>query len=181
MPATVKINRHTGSGPTKTDITGINTVANATDTHQTTASGSSNPIRIPSAGTAYSFWVTCRLEVTVTPLGTVNNIRWYTDGSNTFGTGVTCKVQTATAYTQATGTAGNTGDQLNTTNYPTLAGAPVNAFTYVVGSPLSVSGTMSNPSTGDFGDFVVYQLEVDSTAVPGVTGTETFTWLYDET
>jgi hypothetical protein len=181
MPATVKINRYTGSGPTKTDITGANTVANATDTHQSSATGSSDPIRIPTSGTNYSYWVVCRLECTVTPLGTLNNIRWYTDGSNTFGTGVTCKVQTATSYVQATGTAGTSGIQLTTGNYPTLAGAPVNAFTYVVGSPLSVSGSLSNPSTGDFGDFVVYQLEVDSTAVPGVTGTETFTWLYDET
>jgi hypothetical protein len=181
MPATVKINRYTGSGPTKTNITGANTVANATDTHQSSATGSSDPIRIPTSGINYSYWVVCRLECTVTPLGTLNNIRWYTDGSNTFGTGVTCKVQTATSYVQATGTAGISGIQLTTGNYPTLAGAPVNAFTYVVGSPLSVSGSLSNPSTGDFGDFVVYQLEVDSTAVPGVTGTETFTWLYDET
>lgn len=70
---------------------------------------------------------------------------------------------------------------LNTTNHASLAGAPVNAFTYVVGSPLAVTGSLSNPSTGDFGDLVVYQLEVADTAQPGVTGTETFTWQYDET
>lgn len=181
MAATVKINRLTGSGPSKTDITGANTVANAADTHQSTATGSANPIRIPSSGTNYSFWVSTRLECTVTPLGTLNNIRWYTDGSNTFGTGVTCKVQTASAYVQATGTAGTSGTVLNTTNHASLAGAPVNAFTYVTGSPLAVSGTLNNPSTGDFGDLVVYQLEVADTAQPGVTGTETFTWQYDET
>lgn len=181
MAASVRINRLTGAGPTKTDITGINTVANASDTHQATASGSSNPIRIPASGTNYSYWVSTRLECTVTPLGTLNNIRWYTDGSNTFGTGVTCKVQTANAYVQATGTAGTSGLQLTTGNHSGLAGATVNAFTYTVSSPLSVTGSLNNPSTGDFGDLVVYQLDVADTAQPGVTGSETFTWQYDET
>jgi len=179
MAATIKINRLTGAGPTKTDITSANTVANATDSHQSTASSSNNPIRIPSSGTNYSFWVATRLECSVAPAGTVNNIRWFTDGSNTFGTGVSCKVQTATSYIQATGTTGTTGDVLNTSNYSSLAGVTANAFGYTSGATLSVSGSTSG--TGDFGDLVVYQLEVISTASPGVTGQETFTWMYDET
>lgn len=179
MAATVLIRRLTGSGPTATDITSINTRANAEDAHST--AGTTNPIQIPAAGTNYSYWVVTRLDATVTPSGTINNIKWYTDGANGFGTGVTCKMNTATGYVQATGTAGTTGDVLNTTNYSTLAGATSDAFSFTSGSPKSVTGSISNPSTGQFGDRVVYQIEVDSTAGPGATPQETFTWKYDET
>lgn len=183
MAATVVINRWTGSsgGPTKTAIQGANTVASASDAHQSTAAGSSNPIRVPSSGTNYSYWVVTRLSASTSPSGTINNIRWHTDGANNFGTGITCKGNTATTYVQATGVAGTSGDQLTTSSYSTLSDTPANVFTFTSGSPKSVTGSISNPSTGDFGDFFVYQIEVDSTAGPGVTGQETFTWLYDET
>lgn len=179
MAATVTIRRHTGAGPTKTDITSINTRANAEDAHST--GGTTNPVQIPEAGTNYSYWVAERLSADTTPSGTINNIRWYTDGTNNFGTGVTCKMNTATGYTQASGTPGVTGLLLNTTNYPTLAGATSDAFGFTSGTPKSVTGSISNPSTGDFGDYVVYQNEVGTTAGPGATTQETFTWRYDET
>ncbi len=183
MAATVIINRWTGStgSPTKTDITSANTVANATDTHQSTVAGSTYPIRIPASGTNYSYWVSTRLSVSVTPSGTINNLRWYTDGSNNFGTGVTCVGQEATSYVQATGTEGTSGTQLTTGNHAGITGSPVDVFTYTSGSPKSLTGTISNPSTGDFGSFFVYQVEVDDTAAPGTTTQETFTWVYDET
>jgi hypothetical protein len=182
MPATVIINRWTGSSgtPTKTDITSINTVANAQDTHQTTASTSTNPIRIPSSGTNYSYWVVTRLSASTTPTGTIDNIRWYADGANNFGTGVTCKGEQATSYVQATGTVGTTGSQLTTGNYSTVT-TPVDVFTYTSASPKSVTGSIVNANTGDFGNFFVYQIEVGTTASPGTTAQETFTWLYDET
>lgn len=183
MAATVIINRWTGStgSPTKTAITGDNTVANASDAHQSVAAGSSNPIRVPTSGTNYSYWVTTRLSASSSPSGTINNLRWYTDGANNFGTGVTCKGQSATSYVQATGTAGTTGTQLTTGNHAGLSGSPVDVFTFTSGSPKSLTGSISNPSTGDFGDFFVYQIEVGTTAGPGVTNQETFTWVYDET
>lgn len=177
MASTVIINRLTGAGPTATPITSINTRANAEDAH--TTAGTTNSILVPAAGTNYSYWVVTRLEVTVINSGQVDNVKWYTDGANNFGTGVTCKVNTATGYVQATGTTGTTGTQLTTGNYATLAGAPVDAFTYVTGSPLSVTGTAT--TTGQFGDRVVYQIEVGTTAVSGATATETFTWRYDDT
>lgn len=177
MAATVIINRLTGAGPTATPITSINTRANAEDAH--TTAGTTNSILVPAAGTNYSYWVVTRLEVTAITSGTVDNLKWYTDGSNNFGTGVTCKVNTATGYVQATGTAGTTGTQLTTGAYATLAGAPTDAFAYTTGSPLSVSGTTA--ATGQFGDRVVYQIEVGTTAASGATATETFTWRYDDT
>lgn len=177
MAATVLIRRLTGAGPTATDITSINTRANAEDAH--TTAGTSNSILVPASGTNYSYWVVTRLDVTAITAGTVDNVKWYTDGSNNFGTGVTCKVNTATGYVQATGTAGTTGLQLTTGNYATLAGAPSDAFGYTSGSPLSVSGTTTG--TGQFGDRVVYQIEVGTTAASGATAQETFTWKYDDT
>lgn len=177
MAATVIINRLTGAGPTATPITSINTRANAEDAHST--AGTTNSILVPAAGTNYSYWVVTRLEVTAITAGTVDNLKWYTDGSNNFGTGVTCKANTATGYVQATGTAGTTGTQLTTGAYATLAGAPTDVFAYTTGSPLSVTGTTA--ATGQFGDRVVYQIEVGSTAASGATATETFTWRYDDT
>lgn len=183
MAATVTIRRWTGAGPTKTDITSINTRANAEDAH--TTAGTSNPIQIPAAGSNYSYWVTTRLSADSTPAGTINNIKWYTDGANGFGTGVTAtvgSVPSATGYTQATGTPGTTGTELLVANYPGFTPSPGDdPFGFTSGSPKSVTGSISNPSTGDFGDFIVYQIKVGTTAGPGATPQETFTWKYDET
>lgn len=178
MTATVLIRRLTGAGPTATDITSINSRANAADSHST--GDTTSPITIPPSGTNYSYWVTTRLDATVTPSGTIDNLRWYSDGSNNFGTGVTCKGQEATSYVQATGSTGN-GDQLTTGNHAGLTGSPVDVFGLTSGSPKSLTGSISNPSTGQFGSRFVYQIEVASTASPGATAQETFTWKYDET
>ena len=178
MSATIKIYRWTGStgSPTKTDITSTNTRVNAVDSPYTTET--TYPIAIPASGTNYSYWCATRLHCSVAPTTLVNNIRWYTDGSNGFGTGISCNCNTATSYVQATGTAGVSGDVLNTSNYSTLAGSTSSAFTYTSGSPLSVSGSTS--STGDFGDFVVFQYAIGTTASAGASAQEVFTWAYDE-
>jgi hypothetical protein len=117
----------------------------------------------------------------------INNLEWYTDGVDSYGTGVTCVVATAAraSYTQAGGTPGVTGTELNNTNYTggTLTPAtPGNAFSETSGAPLSVTG--STAATGAFGDMVIYQVTVTTTADPGVEpsgGPETFTFRYDET
>ena len=186
MAATVTIRRWTGASGsiTETDITSINTRANAEDTH--TTAGTSNPIQIPAAGTNYSYWVSTRLSADSSPSGTINNVRWYTDGANGFGTGVTCKGAKASTgadsgYREATGTAGTTGTQLTQGNHSGLDAATVDVFTFTSGSPKSLTGSISNPSTGDFGDLWIYQIEVGTTAGPGATAQETFTWKYDET
>ena len=179
MAATVTIRRWTGTtgAPTKTDITSINTRANAYDTHST--ADTTNSVLIPAAGSNYSYWVSTRLSVDAITSGTVNNLKWYTDGSNNFGTGVTAIAQSATSYVQATGTAGTTGTQLTTGNHAGLSGAPVDPFTFTSGSPKSLTGTTT--ATGDLGDFMVYQLVVGTTAASGASAQETFTWQYDDT
>lgn len=184
MAATVQVNRITGASPgTNTDITSINTRANAFDTHST--NDTTNPIVVPTAGTNYSYWVTTRLNVIITPAGTINNLRWFTDGANNFGTGITCKCAKASTgadagYRQATGTPG-TGTQLTLLNHDGLDEAPADAFGFTAGSPKLLNGSISNPSTGLFGDHVVYQTEIGPTAGPGPTTQETFTFQFDET
>lgn len=186
MAASVGILRITGAfaSQSTTDITGVNTVANAEDVHYPTATLSSNPVRIPAvSGTNYSYWVTTRLIAYTTPTGTINNIRWHTTGSNQFGTGVAATVAQAQSYVQATGTIGTTGTQLTVGNHTGSLASPVDPFTVYPGqsTALAVTGTLGNPNTGQFGNYVVYQVAVSTTAGPGATPSNTFTWLYDET
>lgn len=186
MAATVLIRRKTGptGSITSTDITNINTRANAEDAHST--AGTTNPIQIPTSGTKYSYWVSTRLDVTVTPAGTVDNFKWFTDGANGLGTGVTAKGAKASTgadagYREATGTPGDTGTQLTQGNHSGLDEAPADLFTFTSGSPKSLTGSIANPNTGQVGDHWVYQIEVGTTASPGATPAETFTFRYDET
>ena len=176
MAAVVQINRLTSTGPTLTDITSINSRAATDDTHST--AGTTNPIKIPAAGVKRSYWVSTRLNVISGLVGTIDNLRWYSAG--TPDTGVTVNGQTATAYVQATGVVGDSGDVLNTANHTSLAAATVDITTHTAGSPKAVAGTIT-ATTGVFGDQFVYQFEVGSTASPGAATALTFTWQYDET
>jgi len=182
MVATVTIRRHHGATPTKTDITTLNTRACTDDGVTPTGNPTANPIPIVAGNTKYSYWIVTRLSADTTPTGTINNLKWYSDGTNSLGTGVTCVGNNASAYVQATGTAGDTGTVLNTTNYANLSANPTNVFAWTSGSTLSLAGSISNPDTGDFGDYFVYQIVVNGdTASPGATAQETFTFQYDET
>jgi hypothetical protein len=179
----IQIRRLTGAGPTGTDITSINTRLNAEDAH--TTAGTDNPILKPSSGTNYSFWAVTRLYHDGAGTGTVNNIKWFTDGANGLGTGKGLIVATAGVYDQATGTEGTSGTQLTVANYGNgttdLNAEPVNAFTYTSGSPLSVTGSATDPNNAYIGHMVVQQATVADTASAGVSGTETISFRYDST
>ena len=184
MVATVIIERLTGAGPTRTDLAGGNTRANAEDVHST--GDTASPIEIPTAGTNYSFWVNTQLNATVAPDNLIDNIEWFTDGVNSYGTGIGLLVAQAAlaSYTLAPGTIGVTGTELNDTNYTggTLTPAtPTDAFAEVTGAPLTITG--STTTTGAFGNIVVWQVTVLSTASPGTKPAtpETITWRFDET
>lgn len=175
MAATIKMYRYTGAGPTGTDISSINDRVDGFDSH--TTADTSNPVPIPASSSNYSYWAVYQFYCAVAPATLVNNLKWYTSGSNTLGTGVGQNVNTATAYTQATGS-GGIGTQLTTGNYASLAGAPTNAFAYTSGSPLSVTGSTS--TTGAFGNYIVSQFTVGTTAAAGATGQATYTYQWDE-
>lgn len=179
MAASVQIHRLTGAGPTATNVTAGASRYSASDDP---TPGSLYPVPIPSAGLNHSFWVVMRLNAISAPTGIINNIKWFTSGTNPW-TGATLEVGTATAYTQATGSAGVTGNTLNTANYPTLNVTPAtdNAFTYDSGSPLTVPGSLTGPATGYFGDYVAAQFSLATTAVPGVLASEIITFQWDET
>lgn len=178
----VQIRRLVGTSPGTSgavDITSINTRLNAEDAH--TTAGTTNTILKPTSGTNRSYWCVTRLYYNGAGTGTINNIKWFTDGANSLGTGRGLVVNTATGYVQATGTEGTTGTELNTTNYATLAGAPTNAFDYTTSSPLAVSGSVTDPSSEYFGDYVVMQATVADTASAGVSTAETISCRYDTT
>ncbi len=187
MAATVTIRRWTGTAaaPVKTDVTAIVSRYSTSDNHYT--SGTTNPIPVPSTGTNYSYWVSYRLSIDVTPVTTVNNLKFYTDGASSSPAGVTWLCQSANVgadagYREATGTIGTTGLVLDATNHTGLTAAPVDPFTFTAASPKTLTGTMSNPTTGDVGDFVVVQMGVASTvASTGAVTAETFSFVFDET
>lgn len=185
MAATVKIIRHTGTSTASggTTQTAIDGTTDRAATQEAVNPGTSNPIPVPTtSGTNYSFWVVTRLSATVAPTTAINNIKWYTDGSNTMGTGVSLNVATATAYISATGTTGTTGNQLTSANYTSALSPSIatDAFAKTSAAPISVAGSIGSV-TGNFGDYVVYQVAVISTAGPGVTTAETITWQYNQT
>lgn len=179
MATSVAINRLTGTGPTYTriDSTG-GPGATRASTSDVAAPGYANPIPIPGdASVSRSYWVTFQLETLDDPPGTINNLKWYTDGETDW-VGVTAVVAQATGYTQATGTVGVAGNALSQANYPTLTTQPVNAFTYTSASPLAVTG--STTTVQKFGNRVVLQIEVVQEAIAGTLRDESFVWLWDE-
>lgn len=175
MAATVTVRRWWGASgsPTKTDIT---TATSRACTYDNAAPGTSWPIPIPTSGAKYSYWVTTRLSADVTPAGTINNIRWYTDGTPGFGTGVSYVAGEASYYVQATGTPSDTGTQLTQGAHAGLIAAPYDGFGKTSAAPEAVDGSITNPSTGDFGNFMVQQLLVFAAAGPGAVTAETMTF-----
>jgi hypothetical protein len=173
VPATIAF-RH-GTGAASAGLATTNTAfTNARlCTSDTANAGTLNPLIVPTAGTNYSYEQWHYLNADTTPTGTVNNVKWYTDGSVGW-TGVTLYVGVSSTYVQATGTPGSTGT-LSTV-------ATTNAGTYTQASPLTVSGSISNPNTGKITQFVVVQGRITSSATSSTTlATETISWRYDET
>lgn len=173
MAATVQIRQYTGAGPTQTDKTSGSIVAGTSD--ELAASN----LRVPSSGSNYSYWLTTGLYCTVAADNALNNIKWYSDGTNTLGTGVDMVVTPASAYVQSVGTAGSSGSVLNLANHLGASAVPVAYETYTSGAKLTIAGS-TDTTTGCFGDFLVMQVNIESTAGAGNTGEETLTWQWDE-
>jgi hypothetical protein len=169
MPATVSVIQRTGpiGLPVNTAISNLRH-----NTDDTANPGTVNPLVRPTVGSNYGYWKTTYLNADTTPDGTIDNIRFFSDG--TIGwTGVELFAGTDPAYTEATGTLGVTG------NISTVA--IVDIVNYVFATPLAVPGSLSNPSTGKISDFVVLQAKVGTGAVAGTLPFETLTYRYDET
>ncbi len=149
-----------------------------------------NPIPIPAAGTKYSYWKQIYLLCSTAPDTQVDNIKFYSDGTN-FGSGVTVKVGDETpdktnasnaGYEVATGTPGDTGDEM-VAAHAELTGSTELFGNYTSGAPKDVSiteaGNIINVQN-ETSDYIILQMEVTSAASPGTLSSETLTWRYDE-
>ena len=163
MAATVTIIEKHGTSGTATDKTsGTVRLKNADDA----TVDANNPMVIPTSGVDYSYEKWLRLKVTTAPSTNITNLKFYTDGTSGFGTGVTTYAKAVATYAtpaEATATAGYT-----------------NAFSYTSGSALSL-GTSAYTGTGEKGSHCVLMMTVGSTASPGALTAETITFSYDET
>lgn len=161
MPATMIINEKNGAGETATDKTaGTVRFKNADNA----AVDLNDPMVIPGAGSDWSFEKWLRLNVSGT-FTQVENLRFYTDGTSGFGTGVNAWVKAEAAYATPAALASAAGY--------------LDAFSYTSGSPLTL-GAGPFTSVGDIGSYVVLGLEVQSTAAQGTLTPETISFAFDE-
>lgn len=125
-------------------------------------------MQVPAAGTNYSYTKQLRFYFSTGPSVDINNLAAYTDGSNTFGTGVGVQYSLP----------GNTwGANVNTN----ISGTDL--FTKTSGAKINLSAVNAGPysGTGYKGDLLRLQMTVASTASPGTLTAETLTFSYDET
>ena len=134
-----------------------------------------NPLVKPSTGNFRSFEKWTRLHIGATgPTGSISSPRFYTDGANSFGAGITAFIRTtnpgiyATPATPANDTSGT--DQ----------------FSFTSSSPKALDVANSGPFSGtntDFGDFAVIWMTLSTSvsAPQNPTASETLTYAYDET
>lgn len=139
----------------------------------------SNPCKVPTAGTNYSFWKSIVFYADTVPSTAINNIKLYTDGGLPW-TGCTLYVGNETPvegdYEQATGSA-DSGDEM--VAYHGAITGKTDLFNYTRASPKSVSGTITGAD--EESDLVILQVAINTSALAGYMPQETFTWRYDET
>ena len=141
-----------------------------------------NPI--PIAGVLKrSYWANVRLEFSGT-FSQIDNIRHFCDGTIGFTHGTLGALQinstpggvTTAQYDQATGTPGDTGDELVATH--TTVSAKTDIENHTSGAPLTVD---AGPySSADVSNHVCLQEDVDTDATLGLQTAETLTFRVDE-
>ena len=175
-----------GSVGSKTDVSNMRF---RTDDSPSTID-TTNPIKIPDSGINQSFWVSLAMNWSGT-YDEISNIRFYTDGSLSMSLGTDGQIVIGSrdsgdigcpenSYEPATGTVGETGDDLGSTHayYSGQSTPEDDAFTYTSGSPAQID---SNTYTTDGSSYAaVLQVDVDTDASAGIQTSETFTFLYDE-
>lgn len=167
MAATIQIHELTTDANTGVNKTsGTVRFKNANNTTVDTA----DPMVVPGAGSDHSFTKKLRAYMEAPPDTQISDLRWYSDGGNGFGTGVTC-------------TYVNLGVTFGTQNETDHTGTDL--FSATVGSPIDGDGTDTGPFVpGDddtyIGDIIELQLHVASTAVNGALAAETLTLAWSE-
>src|SRR5207245_1826156 len=105
MPASTQIEKWIGAtgSITRINITGVNQRMTNAD-ENATGSPSTNPVPIPTAGNVNrAFWQNTTLIVGTTPSTSISNVKWYTDGVNSFtgsntGSSVVCSGSNTVSY-----------------------------------------------------------------------------------
>jgi hypothetical protein len=131
----------------------------------------SNPLVIPAADTIYSYTKKVRAYMEAPPNTNISNLRWYTDGSNTFGTGISVNCK-----------------NLGTTwgaNYKTAMSGGADLFGKTSASPLDGDATDTGPfvpadDNSYIGDLIELQMTIASTASSGTLTAEGLILAYDE-
>lgn len=188
MAATVVVKEGNGAGPTWTTKTAVRFCT--ADSHEP---GTDNPIPIPEADNAYSYWKSIALDLSGV-FTKINNVRFYSDGTIGWncGTGGGLFVGQRDAgdhgcptasYDQATGTEGTTGHEMkDATNghayYKAQTAAIKDVATCTSGSPITVDS--GDHTSAEKTKHVVLQVKVATDATQGEQTDETLTFKYDE-
>jgi len=143
-------------------------------------------IPIPSSGTNRSYWKQVYLKVVGGIFSRIDNVKFYAGGTN-YGSGITVNVGDETptkssGYVLANGTRGTTGDEL-VTSHGGISGKTEVFGNYTSGSPKSVSISESGSlmdSVNETTNYLVFQMDVDSTATKSDLSNKTWTIQYDE-
>ena len=131
-----------------------------------TSVDSNNRLQVPSSGTNYSYTKQVRFYFNSAPATSITNLECYTDGSNTFGTGVLIEYDTS----------GSFAANINTD----ISGTDIFTKTSSATIDMDVTNTGPHTSTGYKGDFVRMQMQIVDTASPGSLSAEPMTFVYDE-
>jgi hypothetical protein len=177
MTAVVQIREWNGTtgSPTQTDKTS-GTIRYRQSNAATV--DASNPLSKPTAGSTWSFDKWMQLFISTTgPTGSITNLQFYTDGTNSYGTGITAWVKTTNIASGSFVTPTNPGtDSGYSDQFGFNSGAAKNMDAVTAGAPYT--GTSTN-----IGDFAVLHMTLATTvsAPQNPTSSETLTWSYDET
>lgn len=169
MAATVVLYEYTGTnaGTTTSSNKFSGSISlRAADMASETTPGS-DPV-VKGGSNVYSWERHLRMQCTATPVVSLTNPKFFTAAAS-WGTGVTPYIKTTTSGTGAT-----PAHPSSTTGYDAASG-------WVTGTRKGLGTyTISNPSTGALGDYLIAMVEVTSAASTGTAGNETWTWAYDE-
>lgn len=172
MAASVQILEKNTSGETATDKTSGSIRFKNADNATVDAN---NPLVKPTSGQDRSFEKWLRLHIAGTgPTGVITNPQFYSDGTNNFGTGITCFIRTT-----------NPGS-FSTPAEPANDSAGTSVFSFSSGSRKDMDAVNAGPFSGtnlDIADYAVLWMTIDSTvsAPQNPTPSETFSFSYDET
>lgn len=171
MAATIQIHEMTTDADTGVNKTSGTVRFKAVASTTSTAVDTSDPLVVPAAGTNYSYVKKLRAYMDAPPDTNITDMRWYSDGTSGFGTGIGVMAK-------------NIGTTFGT-HYTTQMAAGSDLFGYTSGSPLDGDGTDAGPflpadDNTYIGDIVELQMSVASTATNGALTPESLTLAYSE-